>query len=90
MMIAFFPWMAVEEETDLGDFTLVPYRRETSPAGPDAARPDLELQRRLDALFEHFHDAALNINVATVLRVGGHRLTDELTDGERESAFVAG
>jgi hypothetical protein len=90
MMVAFFPWMAVEEELDLGEFALVPYRRGTLPAGRDSPHPDPALQGRLDALFEHFHEShGIRINVATVVRVGGHALTDELTDEERGDVFVA-
>lgn len=81
--------MAVEDETNLGDFALIPYRRGVSPAGPQSAKPDPPLQARLDLLFEHFHHLpARNINVATVLRVGKHELTDDLTEEERGDAFL--
>lgn len=89
MMVTFFPWAAVEREEDLGGFALVPYRRGTLPAGPESGRPDPTLQGQLDTLFEHFHEShGVPINVATVLRFGAHGVTDELTEDEREDAFL--
>lgn len=89
-MVAFFPWFTLAGPIDLGPLTLLPYWRGREPAGPPSTRPDAALQRRLDALFDHYFPpfAQRPLNLATVVRVSGHDVTDDLGEEEREEVFA--
>jgi hypothetical protein len=86
-MVAFFPWLNVGRDHDFGDFQLVAYQREHRPAGPDSAAPDPALQAILDAVLAPFLAHTRPVNLATLLRIGRHALTDDLNEQERELAY---
>ncbi len=88
-MVAFFPWLNVGRDYDFGDFQLVAFQREQRPAGPETAAPDPALQATLDAVLAPFLAHTRPVNLATLLRVGAHGLTDDLNEQERELAFLA-
>ena len=85
-MVAFFPWRT-SGATTTGDFQLVAYQREHRPAGPDSAAPDPALQAILDAVLAPFLTHTRPVNLATLLRIGRHALTDDLNEQERELAY---
>jgi hypothetical protein len=81
--LAFFPWLALTETLDLGEFRLVPYSRAKEPFGSGSAE-----QRECDAVLEIYHETRLApIRRATLLQRNGHSLTSHV--GNEEAQEIA-
>jgi hypothetical protein len=88
-MVAFFPWFDVEEVADFGEFALIPYQRRRMPARLDSTTPAPVLQANLDRIIAPFYaHHGVQINLATILRIGTHALTDDLDENEQATAFL--
>lgn len=81
-MLAFFPWIDLENEIAIGDYRLVPYIRGRLPAAPDS-----ELQATLDGILEPYKAGNYPIRKATLLQIGDGELTRELDDDQCADAF---
>ena len=84
--IAFFPWMHIREAVSVEGFELLPYRRGSAPAG--AGKPE---QESIDKLLEPYRTAPRGrLGAATLLRLTGRDLLDNVTDDEADAALRFG
>lgn len=80
----FFPWLRLNKEIMVGNFSLVRYSRGKSPAGPGTAE-----QAIIDGVLKPYLEGpGQPITHATLLRSNKLGLFDELNDEERAGAFV--
>jgi hypothetical protein len=80
-MLAFFPWLDLDEELRLPEFSLVQFQRGRLPGG--------EIQTALDAVMEIYVVGDNRpVSKGTMVQLPGHTLTDDLTDDERSELFV--
>ena len=83
-MIAFFPWLCLKEQLQVGEFELIPYKRGQTPGGAD-----IELQRTLDSVTSpYLVEGSHAINKATIVCVNQGNLTRDLSEDERNALFV--
>lgn len=82
-MLAFFPWLSIDERIDVGSFRLTPFERGQAPAGAGTAE-----QRLIDGVLAPFRRAHGPVNVATIAHVEGKAYTTELDEAERNELFV--
>ena len=83
-MIAFFPWLCLNEQLQAGEFELIPYTRGQAPGGAG-----MELQRILDSVTSPYRAGGeRSINKATVVRINQGDLIRDLDDEERGALFV--
>jgi hypothetical protein len=84
--LAFFPWMHIRERVSVHGFELLPYRRGVSPIGAGALE-----QAVLDTLLDPYRDAPkAPLRTATLLRLDGKNLLDDLLDEEADHALRFG
>ena len=82
-MLAFFPWLELDEDVSLPVGSLVRFDRGRRPGG--------QLQATLDALLAPFVVGADRpISKATLIQLPEHGLIDDLTEGERDEVFAVG
>ena len=83
--VAFFPWIRLDHDVDLGAYRLLRYRREQSPA------EDRDQQRLIDSVLEPFLGSGIHpIRRATIVTTPDRALTDDFADDVREDLFVLG
>lgn len=85
-MLAFFPWISLKEETPIGEFRLVPYRRGEAPftqGGKEQAIVDNVLRPYLTA------GECAPVASAALLAFNGRQLITEYTEEERDALFLA-
>ncbi len=79
-MVAFFPWIRLDEIIVAGEFQLVPFKRGQAPGPPD--------QPALDALLKPYvHGKELPVEFATLIRLSEKGITSDLSDEDRASLF---
>lgn len=82
-MLAFFPWLRLQEHPTVGPYELVPYSRGEQPAGEGTSE-----QATLDSILEPYVSSrAEPSGRATLLRCDGGELTAELTKEQRQRMF---
>jgi len=83
-MLAFFPWLRIEKDATLGEFELVSFERGLRPSGAQSPQ-----QRVIDSILAPFECAPdRSVNLATLVRLDGRDLTDDLSEDERDRLFV--
>ncbi len=83
-MLAFFPWLTIEEPIEVGRFRLVPFERGQAPGGAGTVE-----QALIDGVLAPFLDRPSRpVNVATIARLGGRAYTADLDEEERNELFV--
>jgi hypothetical protein len=82
-MLAFFPWLELQQEVRTSAFTLVPYVRGESSQSISPAE-----QQVLDLVLEPYrHSLSTPIQRSAILRWGNAGLTDDIPDAEIHEAF---
>ena len=82
-MLAFLPWLDLDEDVRLPEFSLVRFERGRLPGGG--------IQATLDAVLELYVVGDNRpVPKATLFRLADRELTDDLTDDERGEAFALG
>lgn len=82
-MLAYFPWLQLESDLHLSEFTLLRFERGQRPGAGD--------QAAADALLSAYVVGANHpIRKATLIQLPGHGLTDDLTEDERDELFAFG
>ena len=82
-MLAFFPWLALNEPIKLDEFHLRQFKRGLLPAG--LRKP---AQATVDRVLKPYHHLEKPIESATILQMPGHQITDDLTHSEQEDVFT--
>lgn len=81
--LAFFPWFAIEEETTIGDFELLPYERGQKPFASNAGDQD-----SADSILGHyFSHRKRQISSATIVKLKDREVFDSPTEDERNALF---
>lgn len=82
-MAVIFPWLKLNEPISFYEFEILQFKRGLLPFGHDTPN-----QRILDRLLEPYLSAGAPIQSASVLRLKGHNLFDNINDSEREDVFA--
>lgn len=82
-MLAFFPWLSIEEQVEIDRHRLVPFQHGEGPAG--RGTPE---QRLIDSVLAPFRAPHGPVNVATIAHLQGKAYTAELDEAERNDLFV--
>ena len=81
--LAFFPWMEVECDVDVGDYSLKRFKPSSLPT------VDEECRVTLDSVLAPYRDAWDDpVGSAVILNRNGRGLTDDLTDEDRDDLFI--
>lgn len=79
-MLVFFPWLSFRETRDFGSFELVRYVRGDRPGG--------DMQAIADTLLGSYYTLADDrVDRATLVRLTGHGLADDLNEAEQADVF---
>ncbi len=81
-MLAFFPWLAIEEPKQFAEFQLIPFHRGESPG------PDTQTQAILDRILGSYYSREKQVEQAVLVRVQDHELTADLSEQERSKLFL--
>jgi hypothetical protein len=82
-MLAFFPWLSIEEPIVAGNLRLARFTRGVAPAGAGTVE-----QRLIDGVLAPFRAPHGPVNVATIAHLDGKAFTAELDEAERNDLFV--
>lgn len=82
-MLAFFPWLQIQQPRQFGPFRLVCFNRGRGPAEPKS-----EEQRILDAVLAPYKIFTRSVEAATIVELDGRSPTTDLSDAERNDLFV--
>ena len=84
--LAFFPWMHIRERVTAPGFELAPYSRGVSPGGAGASE-----QSTIDTLLGPYREAPQGpVRKATILRLEGKGLLDDMSDEEADRVLLFG
>ena len=80
--LAFFPWIELEEDGDVGDYSLKRFKRGSLP------RADEERRRTLDSVLEPYRDTSDKpVGSALILHRTDRGLTDDQSEADRGDLF---
>jgi len=83
-MLAFFPWLTIEEELTVGGFTLVPYIKGESPGGSGKDTHEV-----IDGILSpYLQQKDQPVDSATLLLMDNKALLADLEEDERSDAFL--
>ncbi len=82
-MLAFFPWLSIDERIAVDRLRLSPFERGTAPAGAGTAE-----QRLIDGVLAPFRVPHGPVNIATIAHLEGRAYTADLDEAERNDLFV--
>lgn len=80
--LAFFPWIELEEDRNVGDYSLKRFKRGSLP------RADEECRGTLDSVLEPYRDTSDKpVGSAVILHRRDRGLTDDLSEADRSDLF---